>query len=165
MLQRFRQLITALQAKIYPADIEVVSRYLNCREQELFYSMDTVDQRHCLDVAASCISNLRQHPKVLNYELLLKAALLHDVGKQAGDLSIPDRVSIVLLKTFAPQYYEKAARNPAKPYYISVNHAAIGAERCRYAGCSEELVHLVAHHHTGGSGAELELLIIADNQN
>jgi putative nucleotidyltransferase with HDIG domain len=165
MLHRFKQLFYALNAKITSLDIIFVQNHLTPEEIPLFGAMDLVDQKHCLDVAMTCHLLAEEEASPLDAELLYKAALLHDIGKQQGYLSLGDRVVVVLLQTFLPRVFTSLSNKPHNPCYIAKNHPAIGAELCSKAGLRQDLIKLVELHHKGGPGKELKLLMKADSQN
>jgi hypothetical protein len=82
---------------------------------------------------------------------LLKAALLHDVGKILVPLSIFDRVVIVLGKYL----FRKAALRWAEgtphawrlPFVVAEQHAEWGADLASQAGASPLTVELIRRHH------------------
>ena len=103
---------------------------------------------------------------------LLQAALLHDVGKVEGRLSLARRSIIVLLEGFGRGLGDLATDpSPASwryPFYVHVHHAEIGADLCHQAGCSDRVTRLVLYHKDSGSLAELpsglDLLQAADDR-
>ncbi|HWJ03094.1 MAG TPA: HDIG domain-containing protein, partial [Verrucomicrobiae bacterium] len=147
MLYRCKQFVSAITATLTPADRELIKSVLSKQEQPLFFAMDIVDQRHCLDVAKTCKELIKQGQTDLNQGLLLKAALLHDVGKPAGSLKIWDRVIIVILQKYRPQRLERLANRPGTPYHTALFHPQAGGKLCAAAGCDPELVQLITRHH------------------
>jgi hypothetical protein len=86
---------------------------------------------------------------------LLRAALLHDVGKadERGRVYLLHRVMRVLLGAFAPRALDRlAARGEGwwqHGLYLSVHHPRIGAAHARLAGAPERVCWLIAHHGDG----------------
>jgi hypothetical protein len=83
--------------------------------------------------------------------MLLIAALLHDVGKTAGELSLPYRIAVVLLHAFAPSLLDRLETNAEfplfSPFRVSGAHAQIGAQLVAAAGYGGSIVALVRRHH------------------
>jgi putative nucleotidyltransferase with HDIG domain len=82
---------------------------------------------------------------------LLVAALLHDVGKTLYPLSVFDRVAIVLGKRLSPRaalrWGEGKPRGLRRPFVVTENHAAWGADLASQAGASSRTVELIRRHH------------------
>ncbi|HWR39715.1 MAG TPA: HDIG domain-containing protein [Patescibacteria group bacterium] len=186
--QRIKQVVAALTARIETADRQFVAYHLNVRETGLFWRMNTPDQRHALNVARTVIKwQAAAHKNktagddgaVLtaeNRRLLLKAALLHDVGKVKGDVSTADKIIAVLADRFCPRAAWRWCR-PGKGYfwdnlkhalYIYYHHAERGAAMLEECGVEDSVVELVRkHHQTPASDDSEELLLLrrADDMN
>ena len=111
----------------------------------LFQRMSKADRAHSLRVYAW----LKAHG--YDQRDLLAAALLHDCGKAAARLAVWQRTLKVLLKRFAPGWWEKlAAPAPPEswryPFHVLHAHSRIGAAWARAAGCSELTCWLIEQH-------------------
>jgi putative nucleotidyltransferase with HDIG domain len=140
---RVRQFALALGASINRDKTDNLKEYLEAAQLELFHSMPRVDQHHCLAVFRA----LREAGETETS--LLQAALLHDVGKMTGPVRVWHRVIAVLVNALAPQLWERMGGEPGTwryPFYVHRQHATLGAELARRAGCSPEAVWLIAHH-------------------
>lgn len=153
---RIKQFFRALGAKITEDDKEFIAKYLTAQERALFYQMDIVDQRHSLDVAfhvyqASTAKGLGGQRRIL-----VKAALLHDIGKVKAKTSILSRVMYVLLRPWA--------KKGNFPGWKGLNqHAERGAHMALTFGSEQEVVELIkAHHDPDASGVSVKLLQEAD---
>ncbi len=170
VLHRVRQFTLALGARATPAMDEDVAQNLDPRQQELFFQMLPMDQRHCLAVLRALRQAGHQDSS------LLQAALIHDVGKSLGPVGIWHRVTAVLAKALSPRLWGRLDGGPGSrlyPFRVHRHHAALGAELAAQVGCSPEVVWLVAHHEEDRSdgraresmGARLAALQAADRIN
>ena len=144
-MYRVIQFWRAITAAVRPGELADAEALLGPRGMALFQRLSRNDQRHSLNVYAALSAEGRHDPA------LLIAALLHDVGKAAGRLSLPYRVATVLLRAFAPRllaWLETNADFPLfSPFRVSAAHAQIGAQWVAAAGFSEPIVDLVRRHH------------------
>lgn len=117
-----------------------------------FRELPVNDQRHGLDVLETVMSHEHQPA-----ELLLQAALLHDIGKREAHFSVIERSLTVFLRAVSPGTLNKLQRSRpafALRYGIYSDHARIGAERLRLAGASD-LASIVAEHHAKDPQSEV----------
>ena len=115
MIKRIRQFWRAIKAKLTVEDKVFIDKYLNDEEQKLFFAMRVYDQRHVLNVAytAQKIIEQKQYENV-DCNLLIRACLLHDVGRTAKDICLMDKVTSVLLGKFLPQKSKQWASEAEK---------------------------------------------------
>ena len=148
-LYRVRQFVRASRAwfRSGDGDVEFAACYLPPQALDLFRTMPRHDQQH----ARSVCRTLEQQGHADRD--LLAAALLHDAGKSAvsgARLRLRHRVAVVLIRVFWPPLLDRLAKdqqgNWRQPFYVQVNHAAIGAEAARQAGCPDTVVGLIRHH-------------------
>lgn len=173
MSKRVKQVVAALTAKITEADKAFVSKHLPHGQADFFWRMNLPDQRHALNVAYTALA-LADGQAGLNQELLIKCALLHDVGKVKGDVSTADKIITVILDKFVPCWARDWGRqgrggkldNLRHAVYIYYNHAARGAVMLRSAGVSPQIADIIARHHEAPAEKEppeLTLLRRADS--
>jgi hypothetical protein len=160
---RVWQFFQASLARVHPHEYAMVGQLLSPAQAALFQQMARCDQRHSLDVLYTL-----QNDGDPNAELAV-AALLHDVGKVGGRLTIWHRVAAVLLQHFAPGWLARMAANGKgwrAPFAVHVQHPQVGAQRAADAGCSPETVDLIRRHHdTQPKDKLLVALQWADRQN
>ncbi len=175
MMQRVRQFYRAMTADITPADRDFVDKSIPKAAQPLFYAMHPADQYHALHVARTALALADMSNLPVDRSMLLRCALLHDVGRQKGDLDIWGKVFTVLMDHFLPALAEKLAKpacrglwdKPGHALYVYYHHAEIGAARLRAIGLTAEAA-LIARHHlppAGDDAPELSLLRDADERN
>lgn len=175
-MKRVKQLLSAMGALITPKDEEFVKQHLNLSEQKLFHQMSIPDRRHCLNVTKTVIT-LAEKNQVANLNILVKAALLHDVGRQGGTVSTVDKViGVILRAVLGDKMVEKWSKvgrgsrwkNLRNALYVNAHHPRIGAELLRNSGTQAEVVQLVSCHHLPAQlkdTIELTLLRKADDEN
>jgi hypothetical protein len=97
---------------------------------------------------------------------VLKAALLHDVGKvdDRGRVYLAHRVAVVLLRRWAPWALPVLARPNGRRWchglYLAVTHPGVGAEFARRAGCNSRVCWLIAHHHDASADGDAGLAML-----
>ena len=136
----------------------VVEQHLDPSQRDLFREMSPIDQRHCLDVFNTLLRQGRSDSD------LLRAALLHDVGKRG--ILLWHRVAGVLMEAFWPALLEKLAVNRPQSwlygFYIYRYHADLSAELAKRSGCSPSIVELIRGHHTPSENEQAKVLWEAD---
>lgn len=170
---RFKQFWNALFSKLSHEDIVLLKAYLNDQEQLLFSGMDRQTQTHCVRVARTTLKMLSKYSSS-NEQVVIKAALLHDIGKPPNVIRTFDRVLIVLLNKFAPRLFEKLLECPRnyghfhKAIISYKRHPELGAKLAETFNLSEEIVTLIKQHHheeSPNEPVELKILREADNLN
>jgi putative nucleotidyltransferase with HDIG domain len=173
--KRIKQVVAAVTARISETDRQFVERYLDPAAAAFFWQMNLPDQRHALNVAYTA-GELAAKEKDVDQELLLTCALLHDIGKIKGDVSVADKIITVILDTLVPRWAKSWQRlgrggkvaNLRHAMYIYYHHAARGAAMLEAAGLDRRITGIVARHHEApadGEPVELTLLRAADSLN
>jgi len=130
------------------AQADIAAR-LTPAEQALFQRYSRSDQWHTYRVMKTLQASGQYQPP------LLKAALLHDVGKSCVDLSAWERSWIVLVEIVWPRKaaawgeYEPAGWR--RPFVVKAQHPAWGAEMAAAAGSSPLVVELIRRHQDKGA--------------
>lgn len=154
---RVRQFVNALGAYIRPlteGERAEARAWLPEKAWPLFDAMPRNDQRHSLNVLRSLCATGHDEPA------LMQAALLHDVAKSTGGVTIFHRVAVVLLKIVWPDRLARTVQAPAPargdlcyPFWAQANHPQLGAEMAEAAGCDPLAVTLIHRHQEAGGGA------------
>ena len=100
--------IGSWNAKLSPEDEQFLSEYLDDPGRFLFSQMSKIDQHHSIAVARQVMVEAA-HSDGLEMNLLIKAALLHDVGKVEGDFNFLSRILVGLVKRVRPTLRGKLA--------------------------------------------------------
>ena len=157
-------------APLSPEAMELVTAVLTTEELTLFNRFSLSDQQHSYQVLCSVQTAGWAQPS------LLKAALLHDVGKSCVSLKVWERSLAVLLAMVMPQqmkvWGEGEARGWRRPFVVKAQHPTWGADMAAAAGSDPLTVALIRRHQdvlseTADSLQDrlLRLLQWADNQN
>ncbi len=167
IFKRAKQFYRALTAKISIDDEKYIMAHLNAVEQKLFFALSDIDQYHSLKVAYTIERLIIQDKTGIDREFLIRCALLHDIGKADGKMTIRDKIFTVLVTTFAPRIADELEINGNNAIYIYRNHAEIGARKLQRLGLFNE-AKIIARHHSpprDDDSRELKLLKIADDEN
>jgi len=168
MLKRVKQLMAAVTAKITLEDRRFIEQYLQGKEQPLFWAMNLPDQRHALNVAYTA-QQLGSKHKHIDRNLLIKCALLHDVGKIKGDVSTIDKIMTVIGHTVAPNWAKHWGRlgrgsklaNCRHAFYIYFHHARRSAALLKTIGASSQMIEIISKHHQAPADDDpLELVLL-----
>ena len=151
-----------------------VGEHLSVWEEALFWQMSVVDQKHAVRVSmrAAEIARAEGNWDRVAIRTLVRAGLLHDIGKVGGDIGLVDRVAIVLIWRLLPRLAralvargEEALVNGAarrrlgsglcRAFYAQAVHSQRGAAMARLFGVEEPVVDVIRHHHRPGEGDRL----------
>jgi putative nucleotidyltransferase with HDIG domain len=125
-------------------DLLLVKSILTPREVELFTQLPFPDQNHSIRVYKRLISQGESDSD------LLKAALLHDIGKIKYPLRRWERVFTVLVSGLFPQQLERWGKGKPtglrRALAVIQNHPIWGAELAEAAGCNPNIVWLIRNH-------------------
>lgn len=162
-------------SKLNQGDIELINSILDDSGKFLFYQMSRFDQQHALAVTRSIMVEFIEMEKSKN-STLIKAALLHDVGKVEGDFSFLSRMFVSMVKRVSPTMRGKLAFTNPNTYwekvrygfYVDLIHPVRGAHMAKVFGIERPVVDMIRHHHDpprAEQSFELTLLQKADNHN
>jgi hypothetical protein len=126
-------------------------RWLRGPERKLFLQQADADRRHAVRVACRLLAAGHSD------DLLIRAALLHDVGKSGVAIRVWHRVGWVLAGRLRTRLTVVGA------FRALANHPSIGAARLRSIGADPRLVGLVGGHPLPGDEERGRLLAWADD--
>ncbi len=151
LVRRFFEVLGA--RPLSPAEQAEAARWLNGAETGLFWSQPVADQRHGL-VSARVAAVAAPHR-----DDLVRAALLHDVGKRHSRLGVVGRSLASLLEILHLPTPGRLGR------YL--HHGPLGAEELAAAGAEPVVTAFAAFHHDarppGVDAADWAVLIHADH--
>jgi len=174
-MQRVRQLLAALQAKVSESDRAYVAAFLETELQDLFFAMSLGDQAHALRVAYTAEKLAFQQFMVeSDVRLLCRCALLHDIGRGYEAGTPWAKTLAVLLQNYQPSRFKcNQQRDLEKVGYFQRimyhhrHHPELGARLLRERGFEAEADIIARHHQPKKPGDELVLNILrkADKMN
>lgn len=176
--KRIKQFFQAISASLDSTDHTFIQQYLDPTEQYLFYAMDRPTQRHCVNVAQTSLILIHQltDQTQVSSAILIKSALLHDIGKPAGDLTTIYRIITVFANALSPTIGQALAKPGKKgwlgplrhAFYIQRQHPQLGAAQAQESRLHPSIVQLIALHHQPpgpDDSPELQFLRQADDLN
>ena len=145
-------------------------RFLDANELFLFDQMAPWDQYHTVNTAMRILENCTNAGAGGRIKLtLIKAALLHDIGKVKGYAGLPTRLCVSIIRRVFPDYRRKHANRYGnriqQALYVDLIHPARGAYMALSAGVLPEVANLIRHHHDephNSDSEELKILQEAD---
>jgi putative nucleotidyltransferase with HDIG domain len=125
---------------------------LSPQEYRLYLTMDPRDRHHACEVARRVLGRAP-----LASGALVRAALLHDIGKSTAPYRPLHRIAIGL---YLPKELPAEPRLGGWPgiWQLGLHHDRYGAEMIRAAGGSSRVAEIVARHHRPGGDREAQLL-------
>lgn len=144
MKYRIWQFWQSLKSPPQENDWQLVSAVLSPEESAIFHKLPVPDQNHSLRVLRALQATGEQDPD------LLKAALLHDLGKTLYPLKRWERVWAVLASSLFPRAFLRwGDGRPAglcRALAVIKHHPEWGAQLAQEAGGSSRLVWLIRNH-------------------
>jgi hypothetical protein len=175
---RLRQFWSALSAAPSAGELDKVRSLLTPPQMALFLRMHRSEQAHSIQVMGA-VFHTSNGIQAESRQDLLRAALLHDVGKSRYPVRIWERVLIVLSKVFLPgmvkRWGESAAEGSGlgwrRAFVVSQQHPAWGAQMAAEAGASSLVSTLIRRHQDPRSNSSegledclLQMLQAADHK-
>ncbi|GAA0123416.1 HD domain-containing protein [Clostridium faecium] len=164
-IYRVKQFFKAITAKITDEDIEFFNRYLKPFEIELFNKLKVYDKKHCINVAKDIFEETKRI-SLNDYDTntLIKAGLLHDIGKVYRSLN-PIEKSIVVILNFITNGRLKKFNN-IKAINVYYNHGEIGYNILKKYDYDHNFLNLIRYHHTNNyQNIFMDILKKCDDRN
>ncbi len=154
----FRRTLLAFAPAKARADDAFAQGILSAEEYKLYLKMDVRDRCHACLVAKT----LSAEKPDASLELL-RAALLHDVGKSGISYSAWQRIAVHL---YTPRDLPLQPRLKGMRgiWQINLHHGIYGAQMIRQAGGSERVAEIIERHHKPHRDGEAALLKTIDER-
>ncbi len=150
--------VRGLHPRLADPDDAWAEAWLPRPERDLYAAMDRRDRDHAVRVARAL---LRRHPEAPSE--VVRAALLHDVGKSRRRYRVAERILVHLVRT-APPPAEPPLGGMAGARQTAAHHAAYGAAMIRDAGGDPRVAELVARHERPGDDRHARWIQQADRR-
>lgn len=162
MLYRVKQFLKGLRPSISQEEVQFIESYLSAGERDLFDKLPYHEKRHAVSTART----IDMQGLCSDRDILIKAALLHDIGKIQSRAGIIKKSILVLTDKFFPTVSCNLS-NKLNMFYVYYNHPELGARLLEEINTNSQVVLLVRFHHSRGYNEipGLEMLKKADNQN
>lgn len=161
MIYRLKQFYWGIIAKISSEDIKFIREYLDDRELKLFNRLSIYEQAHCIRTAKA-VNNIYFHNKI-DSNILIKVALLHDIGKIKKRLNLIDKSILVILDKLTRGKIRKF--NNIKRVDVYYNHGDKGYEILKDYNYNDRFLYLVKNHHNNIIGDKgLDILKECDSK-
>lgn len=162
-LYRVKQFYWAINCKIDNRDLQFLNIHMNEQELSLFYRLSIQDQKHSINVAYDVEKVCKKEN--IESKLLLKAALLHDIGKTYKNLNVIDKSILVMANSVTGGNLKKLSN--IKKINVYYNHAKIGKDILKKYNYEEKLLYLIENHHNDKlkGNKELNILKMCDDRN
>lgn len=145
-IQRVKQFYWSMFDKMNYDDICYVNKFLNREESDLFYKLSSSEQKHSVRVARMIEKKCDKLENVkINKIFMIKAGLLHDVGKIISRINPIEKSIFVLLNLFTKGKLRKYSNfNKIKVFYY---HGELGYDILKSLNYNEKFLNIIKNHH------------------
>jgi putative nucleotidyltransferase with HDIG domain len=165
---RIKQFYWAVKSLVAKDDLEILNRYLNKSELNLFMKTSKSERQHSVRVCMYAIKYIKLKGIVnIDMDEMCKCALLHDIGKSQVKLNIFSKSFIVIMNSITCDKFMKYNKNKKIINYY--NHPQIGVELLKSINEVDlNVINCVRYHHNKENIEKdiyLEILVMCDNFN
>ncbi|MGF7185095.1 putative nucleotidyltransferase with HDIG domain [Desulfitispora alkaliphila] len=152
MIYRLKQVRDALWGKLEPQDKKLVDKILTVEEKSYFYSLSLADQYHSIKVAKEAISIANVRNLNLDQNVIIRAGLLHDIGKSGFKITLIDRSLPVIITKISPILSKKIASWGngeliiLRGFYLYWNHYQLGVQIAEKLNLESNLRQVIKYH-------------------
>lgn len=162
-LYRVKQFYWSITCKVNTEDENFIKNYMNEQEMFLFEKLPDYEKIHALKVAKDIKKTYSGNEE--NKYMLIKAALLHDIGKISYRLNPIYKSLMVIFDSISRGSIKKYSN--IKKINVYYNHADMGYSMLKEYGYKERFLYLIKNHHNNNiiGDKELDILKECDSRN
>lgn len=166
--KRVKQFYINVIDKMTEEDYDYIKEILNSKELELFMKLSKSEQKHSIRIAKDIeviIDNKETDDEDIlkNRKVLIKSALLHDIGKITKRLNVIDKSIIVILNKLTKGKLKNI--NKSKKIQCYYNHGIYGYEILKDKIDDEIILDIVKNHHNDNSNKFVSFFKQIDDNN
>lgn len=168
LVYRIKQFYWALESLFIKEDYEILNKYLDIFELNLFMKISKSERNHSIRVCRAAMKFIKDEGiSNIDEYIMCKCALLHDIGKSQAKLNTIYKSIFVIVNSITCGKFLKYNKNKKLSNYY--NHSEVGAKLLEDINSkSSEVVDCVRYHHNKEMTTKnvyLEILIMCDNCN
>ena len=166
--KRVKQFYINVTDKMTEKDYEYVKEILNNKELELFLRLSKSEQKHSVRIAKDIegiIENKVTNDEdiIKNRDLLIRGALLHDIGKSVKRLNVIDKSIIVILNKLTDGKLKSLKRSKKVQCYY--NHSEYGYEILKDVVKNDLILDIIRNHHKKSDNKIVSFFKTVDDRN
>lgn len=159
MIYRVKQFIWAITSPFIPINEEILNKYLNKEEKNLFNKLGISDKHHSIRVCKDALK-LYSNKENIDKKKLAKIALLHDIGKSEHKLNVIDKSALVILDKVMNGKLIKYSNNKKVDSYYNHPKKSISMLKKSNGIYDGEFLEAIEKHHYKNIGSNIYLKII-----
>ena len=143
---RIKQVYMNLTDKMKEEDYNFVKGILREEEYCCFEKLLKSEQKHSVRLARNIENNIyfKDNSIIEQKDMLIKSALLHDVGKSTATITIFDKCVLVLLNKLTKGKLRNSKNKKVDCYY---NHALYSYNMLNSIIYDEDILYIIKNHH------------------
>ena len=166
--KRVKQFYVNVTDKMTEKDYDYANEILNKKELELFMKLYKSEQKHSIRIAKDIEfiidNNETDDEEILkNRNLLMKSALLHDIGKITKRLNVIDKSIIVILNKLTKGKLKSIKKSKKIQCYY--NHGSYGYEILKDIIDDTVILDIVKNHHSDNGNNLVNFFKQIDDKN
>jgi len=170
LLKSVRQFFQSILLHINDNDLKFCEQYLTINEYALFLKFSGFEKVHAVRTARK-MQKIIHRDSGVDERMMVRAALLHDIGRISGNISLFDKVWLKLVKYLMRPVYNRLAEKGRHPesghrkFYIHKYHGEAAGDFLKRAGTDAAIIDVIARHAQkpkNTDSKELKLLRVAD---